>query len=61
MLHGILPSPVFLLEAGKTKTLVIHSIFLSWIGEILDLKTPLLRSLAALNEKLINLQKLLWK
>jgi len=52
-------SPVFLLEAGKTKTLVIPSVFLSWTGEVLDLKTPLLRSLTALNEKLINLQKLL--
>jgi glutamine synthetase len=52
-------SPVFLLEAGKTKTLVIPSVFLSWTGEVLDLKTPLLRSLIALNEKVINLQKLL--
>jgi glutamine synthetase len=52
-------SPVFLLEAGKTKTLVIPSVFLSWTGEVLDLKTPLLRSLTALNEKVINLQKLL--
>ncbi|GHT71968.1 glutamine synthetase [Endomicrobiia bacterium] len=52
-------SPVFLLEAGKTKTLVIPSVFLSWTGEVLDLKTPLLRSLTALNEKVISLQKLL--
>ncbi|WP_096525959.1 glutamine synthetase III [Candidatus Endomicrobiellum trichonymphae] len=52
-------SPVFLLEAGKTKVLVIPSVFLSWTGEVLDLKTPLLRPLTALNEKLINLQKLL--
>ncbi|GHT56011.1 glutamine synthetase [Endomicrobiia bacterium] len=52
-------SPVFLLEAGKTKALVIPSVFLSWTGEVLDLKTPLLRSLTALNEKVISLQKLL--
>ncbi|MDR2676590.1 MAG: glutamine synthetase III [Endomicrobium sp.] len=52
-------SPVFLLEAGKTKTLVIPSVFLSWTGEVLDLKTPLLRSLITLNEKVIKLQKLL--
>jgi glutamine synthetase len=52
-------SPVFLLGAGKTKTLVIPSVFLSWTGEVLDLKTPLLRSLSALNEKVIALQKLL--
>jgi glutamine synthetase len=47
------------LGAGKTKTLVIPSVFLSWTGEVLDLKTPLLRSLTVLNEKAINLQKLL--
>jgi glutamine synthetase len=52
-------SPVFLLEAGKTKTLVIPSVFLSWTGEVLDLKTPFLRSLSTLNEKVIDLQKLL--
>jgi glutamine synthetase len=52
-------SPVFLLEAGKTKTLVIPSVFLSWTGEVLDLKTPLLRSLSTLNEKVIDLQKFL--
>jgi glutamine synthetase len=52
-------SPVFLLDAGKTKTLVIPSVFLSWTGEVLDLKTPLLRSLTILNEKVIALQKLL--
>jgi glutamine synthetase len=52
-------SPVFLLKAGETKTLVIPSVFLSWTGEVLDLKTPLLRSLTALNEKVICLQKLL--
>jgi glutamine synthetase len=52
-------SPVFLLESGKTKTLVIPSVFLSWTGEVLDLKTPLLRSLTTLNEKVIALQKLL--
>jgi len=52
-------SPVFLLESGKTKTLIIPSVFLSWTGEVLDLKTPLLRSLIALNEKVIGLQKLI--
>jgi glutamine synthetase len=52
-------SPVFLLESGKTKTLVIPSVFLSWTGEVLDLKTPLLRSVNILNEKVIALQKLL--
>ncbi|AKL98080.1 glutamine synthetase III [Endomicrobium proavitum] len=52
-------SPAFLLEAGKTKTLVIPSVFLSWTGEVLDLKTPLLRSISVLSEKAIALQKLI--
>ena len=52
-------SPAFLLEAGDTKTLVIPTVYLSWTGEVLDLKTPLLRSLKALSESAIKLQKLL--
>jgi glutamine synthetase len=52
-------SPAFLLESKRTKTLVIPSVFLSWTGEILDLKTPLLRSLSSLNDVVIKLQKLL--
>ncbi|MCL2390227.1 MAG: glutamine synthetase III [Endomicrobia bacterium] len=52
-------SPAFLLKVGKTKTLVLPSVFLSWTGEVLDLKTPLLRSVNILNEKAIEVQKLL--
>lgn len=52
-------SPVFLIEANKTKTLVIPSIFLSWTGDVLDQKTGLLRSKKALNNAGIKLQKLL--
>ena len=52
-------SPVFILEAGKTKTLVIPSVFLSWKGEVLDQKTPFLRSMNALNIEAMKLQKLL--
>ncbi|MFH1458983.1 MAG: glutamine synthetase III [Candidatus Omnitrophota bacterium] len=52
-------SPAFLLEAGETKTLVIPSVFLSWRGDVLDIKTPLLRSLKAVNNALIRLQKIL--
>lgn len=52
-------SPAFLLEAGNTKTLVIPSVFLSWTGEVLDMKTPLLRSLRALNDAAVRLQRLL--
>jgi glutamine synthetase len=52
-------SPAYLLEAGETKTLVIPTVYLSWTGEVLDLKTPLLRSMKALTESAIKLQKLL--
>ncbi len=52
-------SPAFLLEAGDTKTLVIPSVFLSWTGAVLDMKTPLLRSLKAVNEVVLRLQRLL--
>lgn len=52
-------SPVFIMESATTKTLVIPSVFLSWTGDVLDNKTPLLRSLKVLNDKAIKLQKLL--
>ncbi|MCP4653261.1 MAG: glutamine synthetase type III [Candidatus Omnitrophica bacterium] len=52
-------SPAFLLEAGDTKTLVIPSVFLSWTGDVLDIKTPLLRSIKAVNSSAIKLQHLL--
>ncbi|MFH1093596.1 MAG: glutamine synthetase III, partial [Candidatus Omnitrophota bacterium] len=52
-------SPAFLLEAGETKTLVIPSVFLSWTGDVLDLKTPLLRSLKVVNDAALRLQRLL--
>ena len=52
-------SPAFLLEAGDTKTLVIPSVFLSWTGEVLDIKTPLLRSLKAVSNSAMRLQKIL--
>ena len=52
-------SSAFLLEAGDTKTLVIPTVYLSWTGEVLDLKTPLLRSMKALTDSALKLQKLL--
>jgi glutamine synthetase len=52
-------SPAFLLEAGDTKTLVIPSVFLSWTGDVLDLKTPMLRSLKAVSKAALRLQGLL--
>ncbi|HAE40747.1 MAG TPA: glutamine synthetase type III [Candidatus Riflebacteria bacterium] len=52
-------SPAFLLETGNAKTLVIPCVFLSWTGAVLDLKTPFLRSMRALNDAGIRLQRLL--
>ena len=52
-------SPAFLIETGSAKTLVIPCVFLSWTGAVLDLKTPFLRSMRALNDAGIRLQRLL--
>ncbi|HMB01034.1 MAG TPA: glutamine synthetase III [Spirochaetota bacterium] len=52
-------SPAFLLEAANSRTLVIPSVFLSWTGHVLDIKTPLLRSQHALDDIAVKLQKFL--
>lgn len=52
-------SPAFLIETGKNHTLVIPSVFLSWTGDVLDLKTPFLRSMRSLNDSAIKLQRML--
>jgi len=52
-------SPVFLRETKSSKSLIIPSIYLSWTGEALDMKTPLNRSTYSLNKYAIKLQKLL--
>jgi glutamine synthetase len=43
-------SPAFLIENAGTKTLCIPTIFVSYTGEALDNKTPLLKSLNLLNQ-----------
>jgi glutamine synthetase len=43
-------SPAFLKDHPGGKTLCIPSIYLSWTGEALDNKTPLLRSVSSLNK-----------
>jgi glutamine synthetase len=43
-------SPAFILRHGNGATLCIPTAFASWTGEALDLKTPLLRSIEALNK-----------
>ncbi|MEA1972416.1 MAG: glutamine synthetase III [Candidatus Cloacimonadota bacterium] len=52
-------SSAFLINSGKRKTLVIPSVFFSWTGHVMDLKTPMLRSQKVLSEKVIRIQKLL--
>lgn len=43
-------SPAFIIRHANGATLCIPSVFASWTGEALDLKTPLLRSIEALNK-----------
>ncbi|MBX3254979.1 MAG: glutamine synthetase III [Chitinophagaceae bacterium] len=43
-------SPVFIMNIGDANTLCIPTIFVSYTGESLDTKTPLLRSIEALNK-----------
>lgn len=43
-------SPAFILETENGATLCIPSVFVSWTGEALDKKVPLMRSNAAMNE-----------
>ena len=51
-------SPPWLLESRNGRTLVIPSAFVSWTGEALDKKTPLLRSMEALSAQAIRILKL---
>lgn len=44
-------SPMFLMQTEHGMTLCIPSLFISYSGESLDQKTPLLKSLAALNRR----------
>ena len=43
-------SPAFILETENGATLCIPSVFVSWTGEALDKKVPLMRSNSAMNE-----------
>ena len=52
-------SPAFLRDEINGRSLVIPSLYLSWTGEALDMKTPLLRSIESLNTETIKLQKIL--
>ena len=43
-------SPVYIMHTANGSTLMIPSVFMSWTGEALDKKIPLLRSNAAMNK-----------
>ena len=46
-------SPPFIMEIGEGKTLCIPTIFVSYTGESLDYKAPLLKALEALNKSAV--------
>ncbi|EAT58380.1 glutamine synthetase type III [Chlorobium sp. BLA1] len=48
-------SPAFLMKGGKDLTLCIPTVFISYNGEALDAKTPLLRSMDAVSKSSIRL------
>src|SRR5271167_3043865 len=51
-------SPAYVVESPNGMTLCIPTVFVSWTGEALDKKTPLLRSLQALNKQAQRILKL---
>ncbi|MCC7475644.1 MAG: glutamine synthetase III [Pirellulales bacterium] len=54
-------SPAYILENPNGTTLCIPTAFVSWTGEALDKKTPLLRSMQALNQQAQRVLKLFGK
>ncbi|MEM0981839.1 MAG: glutamine synthetase III [Cyanobacteria bacterium P01_H01_bin.58] len=52
-------SPAYILEADNGATLCIPTVFVSWTGEALDKKVPLLRSIAAMDKAANKVLKLL--
>ena len=52
-------SPIFLMTRENGTTLCIPSTFVSYFGDVLDTKTPLLRSMEALNKASVSLCKAL--
>jgi glutamine synthetase len=51
-------SPAYILEQPNGATLVIPTAFLSWTGDALDKKTPLLRSMEALSTQAVRVLRL---
>jgi glutamine synthetase len=54
-------SPAYIMDNPNGSTLVIPTIFVSWTGEALDKKTPLLRSIDALSTQAKRILKLFGK
>jgi glutamine synthetase len=52
-------SPAFIKRNGISTTLCIPTVFISYTGQALDKKTPLLRSIKALSKSAVNMLKLL--
>ncbi len=52
-------SPAYLMETDNGVTLCIPTVFISWTGEALDKKTPLLRSIGAMNKAATKVLRLL--
>jgi len=50
-------SPAFIMEIGDGKTLCIPTIFVSYTGESLDYKAPLLKALEALNKSAVDVAR----
>lgn len=51
-------SPAYIMESDNGATLCIPTAFISWTGEALDKKTPILRSMQALNKQAHRILKL---
>src|SRR3989475_10322089 len=51
-------SPIFIVDGPNGKTLCVPSVFISYHGDALDNKTPLLRSMEHLSEKALGVLRL---
>jgi len=51
-------SPAYIREGANGATLVIPTVFVSWTGEALDKKTPLLRSMEAVSKQALRILRL---
>src|SRR5436190_21455981 len=51
-------SPAYIRETPNGATLVIPTVFVSWTGEALDKKTPLLKSMEALSQQALRILRL---